>query len=119
MKAVEVPQLLTPRIDRQNALKELQSDDNARIVEVLLAIALYEEDAAWAVEVCAQHAASPDDTIRGIAMVCFGHIARRTGAMDRSQALPLVRTALNDPSPFVRGHADAALTAMLDSARDR
>jgi len=53
-------------------------------------------------------ATHPDATVRGNAILGFGHLARRFRRLDRQTVEPLVTAALSDQSEFVRGQAEAA-----------
>ncbi|MFD2746022.1 hypothetical protein ACFSTH_06775 [Paenibacillus yanchengensis] len=50
-----------------------------------------------------------NENIRGIAVLCFGHIARIHGVVNKELVIPLINDALQDESEFVRGHAYSAL----------
>jgi len=65
-------------------------------------------DPAWAESVCIRLATHPDPTVRGNALLGFGHLARTTGELDKKTVRPLLKAGLRDPHPFVRGQADAA-----------
>ncbi|WP_345534171.1 HEAT repeat domain-containing protein [Viridibacterium curvum] len=62
----------------------------------------------WCEEKCLALVSHPDFTVRGNAILGLGHIARTCRALDIEKAVPAIQTALNDPHPYVRGHADSA-----------
>ena len=90
------------------ALAEISSADPDVIIHGLLRLSLSELDFREAQRQALHHASHIDDGVRGIAILCLGHIARVYGQLDLAAAEPLVRTALKDASNFVRGHADSA-----------
>ncbi len=106
----------TELINRANALTNLESGDPERMVEVLLAIALYEPDGLWSEEICIKYSTDAADAVRGVAFLCFGHIARIHRTITRARVIPILQKGLKDPSAFVRGHADAALSDVLQYA---
>jgi hypothetical protein len=57
-------------------------------------------------DICLQLSHHADSTVRGNAVLGFGHLARRFGAMD-PRACPVVEKALLDDDRYVRGQAVA------------
>lgn len=102
-----------PDYDRRAALDEIDSGAPDRIVLALLALASSDADWQWAQSVCVEFSQSPNDNIRGTAILCFGYIARCQGRLDTEVAIPIVIEALSDPSAFVSGYANDALDDIL------
>ncbi|MGN1400076.1 MAG: hypothetical protein ACI4XL_01080 [Bacillus sp. (in: firmicutes)] len=49
-----------------------------------------------------------NENVRGIAILGFGHIARRYGKIDKKLILPIVQEGIKDKNEFVRGHSESA-----------
>ncbi|MFW2341196.1 hypothetical protein [Brevundimonas sp.] len=77
-------------------------------VPIAVSMGCDEADRAWAEEVCVRLSTHPQEWVRGNAILGFGHLARAFRMLDRATIEPLVRAALADPSPVVRGQAEAA-----------
>jgi hypothetical protein len=68
-----------------------------------------ETDPGLAEAVCLQLSAHADPTVRGNAILGFGHLARTVGAFrDAAAVRAAVSAGLVDPNSYVRGQADAA-----------
>lgn len=78
------------------------------LLRAVLAIALYDEDRAWAETFCERFARHPDAEVRGGALLGFGHLARRFRKLDLTRVLPLIEAGLADPDSWVRGQAESA-----------
>lgn len=78
------------------------------LVYVPVVISMDPPDGNWAEEICLRLAAHSDPKVRGNAVLGLGHLARVVGQLNLDVALPIVRAALTDPDPWVRGQADAA-----------
>ncbi len=78
------------------------------LATVPIAVSLYAPDFEWAQGVCLRLATHPNTTVRGNAILGFGHLARRFRTLDRVSIEPLITAALLDQSEFVRGQAEAA-----------
>ena len=57
---------------------------------------------------CVEFAQSGEPGLRGIAILGFGHLARRFRRLDRAVVEPLLSSALRDANSFVSGHARSA-----------
>ena len=77
-------------------------------VPIAVAMGCEEGDRDWAEDVCVRLSVHPQEWVRGNAVLGFGHLAREFRALSRARVEPLVRAALSDPSPVVRGQAEAA-----------
>jgi len=83
-------------------------DDSDELVYAVLSAALYAEDADWAEDVCVRLVAHEHENVRGNAILSFGHIARIHGKLTETKVKPLIESAFEDRSAFVRDHADSA-----------
>ncbi len=91
------------------SLKLINSEDLDTQVNGLLSLAQQADDWEYAQDLMIRYSDDSDENIRGIAILCFGHIARIHGMIDQELVMPIVEKALYDESSFVRGHADSAL----------
>lgn len=85
----------------------IAADNPADVLYAPILVSMNPPDAAWAASVCTRLAVHPDPTVRGNAMLGFGHLARTTGELDRKIVRPLLKAGLSDPHPYVRGQANA------------
>ncbi len=81
-------------------------DNPDELLYVVLSAALYSEDSAWAEDVCVRLAAHQHYNVRGNAVLGFGHIARIHEKLDEVKVKPLIESALEDESEYVRGQAE-------------
>ena len=95
---------------REKALEVLSSLDMETVVYGLLGIVFCDSDWRWVQQICLEYSNSSDENIRGIALLCFGHIARFHRKLDVEVIKPVLLNALKDESAFVRGHAGDALS---------
>jgi hypothetical protein len=103
MKYEKINQLSPAEIE--TAISRNNSDD---IVYAVLSAALHSEDAAWAEDVCVRLAAHENENVRGNAILGLGHIARIHGQLTEARVRPLIESAFEDASAFVRDHAESA-----------
>lgn len=95
--------------NHKELLTLIYSDDPDAIVRGLVSLALYADDPEFIQDTMIQYSQHPHDNVKGIAILCFGHLARRFGKLDKELVLPIVQAGLQDKSEIVRGHADSAL----------
>jgi len=91
------------------SLKLINSEDPETQVKGLLSLAHQADDWEYAQDLMIRYSEDSDENVRGIAILCFGHIARIHGTIDQERVMPIIEKALHDESSFVRGHADSAL----------
>ena len=92
--------------DVEGVIYQKTDEELSRLV---VAVALNEEDFAFAEAVCLRLAKSKDETVRGNAILGFGHIARRAKALkEEKRARELIEAGLRDESGYVRGQAVSA-----------
>jgi hypothetical protein len=97
-----------PELTRAEVEAAVERDDPGELLYAVLAAALYADDPAWAEGVCLRAASHRDPNVRGNAVLGFGHLARLHGRLDRLRVEPVIAAALDDPDPYVRGHAHNA-----------
>lgn len=68
-------------IIRREAMVALGAGSPEEIADVLVALAFHDDDAAWIEAVCWRMADHADPSVRGIAGLCLGHVARRFGVV--------------------------------------
>ena len=93
---------------KEEVLQIISWNDLNRLYLVPIALGLYSEDLHWAIGKCIDLAVHPDPTVRGNALLSFGHFARRFQTAHRALVEPLIQKGLLDPDPYVRGHAEDA-----------
>ncbi|KAB2331592.1 hypothetical protein F7731_18645 [Cytobacillus depressus] len=72
-------------------------------------MALYGEEFDLIQDTLVKFSNSEDENIRGIAILCYGDLARIYGNIDKNLVLPIVSKGLKDKSSFVKGHSNSAL----------
>lgn len=97
------------KLDLKNVMSELNSGEVQRIVNALLGLAFHDEDWKGVQDLCIQYSNHPHYNVKGIAILCFGHLARIHGKLETEKVLPIVKKALRDSNDFVVGHANSAL----------
>src|ERR1700752_335024 len=85
----------------------LRNEPEELLVAVLSA-ALHGSSLKWAEGVCRKLSAHAHFKVRGNAILCFGHLARIHGRLDRSAVVPIIEAGLVDANEYVRGQAEAA-----------
>jgi hypothetical protein len=65
-------------------------------------------DPAWSEAICLRLASHAAAAVRGNAVLGLGHLARVARKLDSERCLPVIRLALQDPDPYVRGQATSA-----------
>lgn len=95
------------RANRETASLAQTQDNVNDLPALLVAVALHEDDLAWAQAYCLALADHPNENVRGNAILGFGHLARRFGTL-AEQAKPAIERGLLDTSAFVRGQAVAS-----------
>jgi hypothetical protein len=94
----------TESIDRM-----LASGDDTRLHEVPIAISLNPPDCEWAVAICTELADHSDPTVRGNAVLGFGHLARTCPDVPLSDIVAArLGAALDDAESYVAGQAMSA-----------
>lgn len=104
-------------LDRRSSLMDIYREfidridtgEQKAVVNGLLGLIFNCEDMEFAQYQCFLQVENEDDNVRGIAVLCFGHLARIHGRITTEWVIPYIKKALKDDSGFVRGHAISAL----------
>ena len=102
-----------PDYDRDTALREIDSGITDRVVLALLSLAFYDPDWRWVQNLCVNFSKNLNDNIRGVAILCFSHLAHIHRELDTEITVPIVIDGLKDPSDYVRGTAEDTLEEIL------
>ena len=88
--------------------KALERDDPFELQELVVEVALRSESREWAECTCADLARHRNAHVRDNALLGFGHLARRFGALDRRRCQRLVENGLFAHHEYVREQAQSA-----------
>lgn len=99
--------------DRATAIDEIASGDPARICTALLSLAYYDPDWEYLQGLFIAHSEGSDESVRGTALLCLGHLARIHNRLQTALVVPRIIEALNDASDYVKGCAEDALDDVL------
>src|SRR4051812_9209776 len=97
-----------PPISRNEARATFRSKDEAAICSALLSLTFHDPDWRWVQDQLLQFARHRGSAVRGMAGLCFGHLARIHRQLDRDVVLPVLRKLAEDPD--TRGQATDALS---------
>jgi hypothetical protein len=93
---------------REDAEQAAASADPEAMLQAVLAVALHSEELVWAEAFCERFARHPDPSVRGSALLGFGHLARRFRELNAGKVQPLLEAGLADPDAWVRGQSESA-----------
>ncbi|MEE2679999.1 MAG: hypothetical protein VX546_15560 [Myxococcota bacterium] len=93
---------------RRRMEQALERNDPLELERLVVEIALESEDRVWSECTCAQLARHRSAGVRGGALLGFGHLARRFGALDRRRVHRLVEIGLHAHNELVRDQAASA-----------
>ena len=93
------------RTELDNAIRQNNVDV---LIRSVISIALYHEDAEWVAGVCKCLSKHANPTVRGNAILGFGHLARRFGSLDEATVKPIIERGLSEIDSYVNGQAWAA-----------
>lgn len=82
--------------NREWSLTELESNEPKRIIDALLSLSFYDEDLEFVENICIEYSSHVNDYIRGVAVLCFGHLARIHGNLNVEKVIPIIKKAEND-----------------------
>lgn len=91
--------------NRKWALERMKSDETDRIVGALLSLLFYDEDWEYVENICIEYSNHSDSKVRGISILCFGHLARIHEQLHIEKVMPIINKALIDKDDFIRKHA--------------
>ncbi|MDH5179031.1 MAG: hypothetical protein OEZ39_16660 [Gammaproteobacteria bacterium] len=96
-------------ITKEAAETILQRDMPEELLYMVVSVGLYEEDYDFAYRIIHQLASHPNNNVKGNAILCFGHLARRFRKLPKDQVQPLIEAALKETDGYISGQAhDAA-----------
>jgi HEAT repeat protein len=84
-------------ITREQAEQALRSGSPEARTEALLSLAYHDRDWEWVQERCIQSAHDEDPGVRGMAALCFGHLARIHRQLNLDRVLPVLHGLQKDP----------------------
>jgi hypothetical protein len=95
-------------ITREDVNAAILRNDPSELELVPITVALSNLDIHFAQSVCMGLASSPDNKVRGSALVSLGHLARRYRVLDERSVKPCIESALLDSDEYVRESAKSA-----------
>lgn len=98
-----------PVFTRSEVETAIDRDDPRELSLAVLSAALHSQEPGWAQQICLCLSRHANNTVRGNAILGFGHIARIHRTLDRDKVVPALTRALSDPDEYVRGHARDAV----------
>lgn len=96
-----------PPLSRDEAEAIFAGDDHAAIIDALLSITFHDPDWRWVQGHCLRLARHPSSSVRSLAGLCFGHLARIHRELDLDIVLPVLHELTRHPD--TRGQAEDAL----------
>ena len=99
-----------PAVHADDVLELLQqlTGDTAALQDALVGLTLTESSLERAYGVVVRAAKDSRAQVRATAVLCLGHLARIHGALPGREAVGIVKAALSDENPLVRGQAENA-----------
>ena len=94
-------------ISRHDASLAFSSGSPHDIAHALIRVVYHDPDWRWAQELCIEYAKHPDSDVAGLAVTCFGHLARIHGKLDLERVLPILEELKQDEK--IGGRVDDAL----------
>lgn len=83
-------------IARSEAMAALSSRDLNQVRETLVRIAFHDLDFEWTQTQCLEFCTHPDPEVRGVAVICLGHIARIHKRIDMEKVGPALEQVASD-----------------------
>ena len=93
---------------REEIQSILDRDDSDELLNMVVSIGLYEDDYDLAYNIVHRLSSHSHYNVKGNAILCFGHLARRFGKLPEEQVKPIIETALNDKEEYIYGQACTA-----------
>lgn len=93
--------------DRQELEHAEQARDLSRLREAIVAVALGDPDRRWVEQKLLALTFDQDGSVRAVAALGLGHVARVHGSIDRAAVVPRLNALLADP--VAAGNAENAL----------
>ena len=98
-----------PDYSPEEVAAAIEKDDWRELSRVVISVSMYASDPHYAEGLCVRLATHENFNVRGNAVLGFGHLARRFGQLNASRVKPIIESALEDDSEYVRGQAMAAV----------
>jgi len=105
MKYVEIQEM-----SRDEAAAVLTNGTTDEKIIALLSLALYDNDSKWVETICADYLNDNNPSLRGIAVQCFGHLARIHRVIHDTVIIDKIYQLSNDDNQTVRGQAEGAIS---------
>lgn len=102
-------------LGREDLKRALAERDIWLLREAIVAVSLSDPDRRWVEHQLVDLMRDPDGSVRSIAALGVGHVARVHGSIDRDLVLPVLRELLGDAK--ARGNAENALDDIAMFAR--
>jgi hypothetical protein len=77
------------------------------IALTLLRLAYHDPDWMWVQDVCVSLATHQDKCVRRTCVICFSHLARIHGTLERQKVMPVLNRLLHDPE--VKGEVEVTI----------
>ncbi len=84
-------------IERKSAEMAFCSGDSKRICDALIRVTYYDNDYEWVLNKCIDFTQSESFDVRRLAIICFGHLARIYGTLDKKKVIALLEVLKKDP----------------------
>lgn len=75
---------------------------------MVILVGLYENDYEFAYKVVHELSSRPHFNMRGDAILCFGHLARRFQKLPQEEVKPIIESALKAKEDYIYGQAWSA-----------
>lgn len=98
-----------PTSNRDYCIQQLETGESQAIVEALLSLAFHDPDWQFVQELLIKYSRSSIPDVRYMAILCFGHITRIHGKLDKERVMPILKAALEDPDWRIRGTSEDVL----------
>ena len=98
-----------PKLSRAEIERAIADNDVEALKIAAISASMYGGDYEWAENLCIRLFEHDDVTVRGNAVLSFGHIASVFGALNEVLVKPIIERALKDPEEYVRGQAQDAV----------
>lgn len=97
----------TPNFSINEAATAIRTDDLTQLRLIPISISMHSSDLIEAEQICLTLSTHADPTVRGNAILGFGHLARRFGKLTHEHILSVIENALTSENNFVRSQAEA------------
>ena len=77
-------------MSRDVAERELSAKESIRVCDALVSLAFHEPDWRWVQSKCIELVSHHTSEVRGLAVTCFGHLARIHGRLDLDLVTPIL-----------------------------